>query len=492
MRSTFSASCSVVGVAASLFVQLATNCTATIEKPNIIYILTDDLGYGDIHCLNPDRGKILTPNIDKFASQGMTFTDAHSTSSVCTPTRYSIVTGRYNWRSRLQRGVLGAYDKPLIDADRLTIAGFLKKHGYRTLGVGKWHLGFNIETADRKVLTDKPVTDGPITRGFDSFWCMDLRVWPPYMYIDDDHFTGTSLQPNTRMGSEVGGKGAPGINDYAGCLPDTVDQTISKITELAKEEKPFFLLCSLHAPHTPLSVTPEWKGKSGLGLYGDYVMETDAEVGRVLDAIDQVGLTKNTIVIFTSDNGCAPYINVHALESKGHYPSAQFRGYKSDVWDGGHRIPYMVRWPGVIVPGAICSQLSCQVDLLATCADILGVELPKDGGVDSISELPLWRGKPRPARQSVVHHSFKGNFAIRDKQWKLVLCSDSGGWSRGPKSPPVQLYNMATDERESRNLEGEHPEIVSRLTEQLKEIVANGRSTPGPEQKNDVKVNIFE
>jgi len=255
----------------------------------------------------------------------------------------------------------------------------------------------------------------------------------------------------------------------------------------------------LTAPHTPLSPTEDWKGKSGLNVYADFVMEVDAMVARVLDTLDKAGLAENTLVIFTSDNGMAPYAGADELEAKGHYPSGEFRGYKADAWDGGHHVPFFARWPGVTAPGTTCRQLTCHTDLLATCAEIVGARLPDSAGEDSVSIMPLLRGQDKPIREAVVHHSISGKFAVRQGKWKLLLCGGSGGWA-SPKDdearqqglPDIQLYDMEADIGERENLQDKHPEIVAKLTALLQKYADAGRSTPGAPQKNDMPVDIFK
>ena len=494
-------------------------------RPNIVYILADDLGYGDVSCLNPE-GKIPTPNIDRIAAQGMRFTDAHATSSVCSPSRYSILTGRYNWRSSLQKGIVGVYGDPLIAADRLTVAGLLRQNGYATACIGKWHLGqgwdfdltedflpsnrngdFPEATPEQKArwreAFSRPTTGGPTTRGFDSYFGVDVPNWPPYCYIENDRTVGipSEFLPArllTNNQASIPGPARAGWY-FEQLLPEFGRRAEQFVSEQAHADRPFFLYMPLTSPHTPLAVNDEWKGKSGLNLYADFVMETDAIVGRVLQAIEDNGVEDNTIVMFASDNGCAHYIGVKDLEAKGHFPSAHYRGYKSDAWDGGHRIPYIVRWPGITEPGSACDQLVCLSDLLATCADMLETDLPRDAGEDSVSIVPLLRGENHPVRRYVVHHSIEGKFAIRDGRWKLVLCPGSGGWTEPNDRaaaekglPPVQLYDMDADPGEQNNLQAARPELVAQLVRALEEQVSAGRSTPGPSQANDVPVDIWK
>ena len=471
-------------------------CAAAITahaaiKPNIVYILADDLGYGDVQCFNPQRGKIPTPNLDRLAEQGMSFTDAHSSSAVCTPTRYGILTGRYNWRSHLQSGVLEGFSKPLIAPGRLTVPGLLKQHGYATACIGKWHLGLGISKND----PDAAITDGPTTRGFDYYFGISASLdMPPFAFIENNRFTEAPTAVK-RWGRQ--GAAAPGFEAV-----DVLPELTRKSAEWMNQHKggPFFLYLALTSPHTPVVPTKEWKGKSGLGDYGDFVMQTDWVVGEVLKALDATGTGSNTLVIVTSDNGCAPYIGVEKLEAQGHFPSAQFRGYKADVFDGGHRVPFFMRWPGQIKPGTKSGQLICHTDLMATCADILGVKLPANAGEDSVSLMPVLRGNAKkPLREAVVHHSINGSFAVRQGKWKLDLCPGSGGWSAprpGSKEekalPPVQLYDMSKDEAERNNEAAAHPDVVRQMTKLLEQYIAKGRSTPGQPQTNDVDIVIWK
>lgn len=466
---------------------------APSAMPNIIVILADDLGYGDVQCLNPQRGKIPTPNIDKLAAQGMTFTDAHSTSSVCTPSRYAILTGRYNWRTNLQSGVLFGMDKPLVPETRLTAATLLQRQGYATACIGKWHLGMEMPNP----LTTGKIKQGPTTVGFDYFFGISASLdMPPYAFIENDRFTEAPTAIKD-IGRNRRGPAAPGF-EAVDVLPTLTRKTGEWIAG-QKNKRPIFLYMPLNSPHTPIIPSQEWRGKSGVGDYGDFVMQTDWTVGEVMRAVEAAGQTDNTLIIVTSDNGCSPAAKVADLEKKGHFPSARFRGYKSDAWDGGHRVPFIVRWPSVIKPGSTCTRLACQMDLMATVAEITGAKIPATAGEDSVSLLPLLKGEEKAARETLVHHSIDGNFAIRENNWKLVLCPGSGGWcspknaeAKKQKLPIVQLYDMSNDEGEKKNLQAEHPEIVKRLTEKLEQIVADGRSTHGPKQQNDVPVKILK
>ncbi len=513
-----------------------------MAKPNIVYFFVDDMGYGDASCLNPD-GKIKTPNIDRLAVEGMVFTDAHSSSAVCSPSRYSVLTGRYNWRSTLQRGIVKPYGDPLIAEDRLTVPGFLKQHGYHTACIGKWHLGQGwdfepdeqtfqpyaeytpadkraeacreatpAEQAAWREAFSKPTTGGPTTRGFDTYFGVDIPNWPPYCFIEDDRTVGipSEFLPARLLGDNQASIAGPAMPywHFEQLLPTWAKKADRYIGERAAAQEPFFLYLPMTSPHTPLSVNKPFIGKSGLdNLYADLVIETDDVFGRVLDSLEKHGIADNTLVIFASDNGCAHYIGAKedgrgncesAMEPQGHFPSGPYRGYKSDAWDGGHRIPCIARWPGVIEPGSECDQLVCLSDLMATCADMVGGELPETAGEDSVSMMPLFRDPAGATRDNVIHHSIAGKFAIRADRWKLVLCPGSGGWTHNDAKaaeaglPLVQLYDMLEDPAEQNNLQAKQPEKVKELLALLKQQVADGRSTPGTPQENDVPVDIWK
>lgn len=482
------------------------------KLPNIVYILADDLGFGDVHFQNPDRGKLATPNIDRLAAEGMQFTDAHSNSAVCTPTRYGILTGRYAWRSRLQSGVLGPYGKTLIPSSRLTAASLLRSRGYATACVGKWHLGWNWPQENGQYRFDQPITGGPTELGFDSYFGTDIPNYPPYCFIRNDRTVGIPSVPKPKEMYGTDGIMLPGWKLEA-ILPELVRESSEFIQRSSRAGKPFFLYVPLTSPHTPLAVSEQWRGKSGFGLYGDWVMQTDWAVGEILRSIDQSGQRDNTLVFFTSDNGCAPYIglqtdmlrtrmgSVSELVEKGHYPSGPYRGYKSDIWEGGHRVAFLARWPGVVKPGSRSDEVICHTDFLATCAEITGASLPANAGEDSVSILPALRGavRKKPLREATVHHSIQGKFAIRQGRWKLALCPGSGGWTEptdknavAQKLPEVQLYDMVRDPTERNNLQSSRPKEVEHLTALLRQYVNNGRSTPGPKQSNDVEVDLYK
>jgi len=479
-------------------------------KPNIVVILADDLGYGDVQSYNPDRGRIPTPHIDRLARQGMRFTDAHTSSGVCSPTRYALLTGRYHWRSRLQAGIVGYLERPLIAPDRWTLATLFKQHGYRTAAIGKWHLGWDwsiapeqrtmfappradkapqITDAHRAAWKDvyaQPIGGGPTARGFDEYFGTDVPNWPPYAFIQNDRTVGipSEFLPKASLVKNQAGLPGPALPGWKleDVLPTLTRAACGFIEDAAKGTKPFFLYLPLTSPHTPIAVNAEWRGRSGLNAYADFVMETDAMVGRVLDALERSGTADRTLVVFTSDNGCAPYAGAPELEAKGHFPSGPLRGYKADAWEGGHRVPFIVRWPGVVKAGARCDQLAHQADLMATFAEVLGAKLPTGAGEDSVSLLPLLRGSDKPTRAYAISHASSGLPSLRKGPWKIIFGQQGGGY--GPKTeaaPAGQLYDLASDLGEAKNLWDEKPDIVAELTAAIEKIVAA--------HANDVPVN---
>jgi arylsulfatase A-like enzyme len=490
------------------------------DKPNIVVILADDLGYGDVQRFNP-AGKIPTPNIDELANAGTILTDAHSPSAVCSPTRYGLMTGRYAWRSKLKSGVLGGLSPRLIEPNRLTVAQLLKDNGYHTACIGKWHLGMDWQLKPGKSVAelgvepreqvsnveyDKPIKNGPSSVGFDYYFGISASLdMVPYTFIENDRVVANPTEDRDfamMFGKETGprtrkGPAAPGfeVNDV---LPTLRDKAVSYIGERAKVDKPFFLYLPLTAPHTPIAPTKDWQKKSGTDApYMDFVMATDAVVGAVLAALKKHGFEDNTLVIFTSDNGCAPLADFPALAKLGHNPNHVFRGSKADVYEGGHRLPFIVRWPGKVKAKGESKALAVHTDIFATCADVIGAKLPDDAAEDSASLLPALGVTTGRTREGLAVHSVNGSFAIREGKWKLCLCPGSGGWSAprpGSKDevglPAVQLFDLDADIGEKTNLQDKHPDVVERLTKQLETWVADGRSTPGKPQKNTTPVVI--
>lgn len=451
--------------------------------PNIVFMMADDMGYGDPVCQNA-ASKIPTPNMDRLAREGVRFTDAHTPSAVCTPTRYGLLTGRYCWRSRLKSGVLEGYDRALIEPGRMTVASLLREHGYHTGCVGKWHLGLG--DADPTDYT-KPLRPGPLEAGFDYFFGIAASLdMPPYCYIENDAPTVApteTIERSERPAYWREGAIAPGFT-HEGVLPTLTKKAVAYIEKQAPEEQPFFLYFPLTAPHTPWVPIDDVEGRSQAGTYGDFVAQVDDSLGRVLDALERTGAVNDTLIIFTSDNGS--HWTPAFIEEWGHRANGELRGQKADIWDGGHRVPFIARWPGKVTPGTTCNEVICLTDLMATSAAIVGASLPENAGEDSYNILPALLGEPRegPIREATVHHSFNGTFAIRQGRWKLILGRGSGGFSKPrtiePKEgePKGQLYDIEADIDESENLWAQHPEIVERLTALLERYKQEGRSRP--------------
>jgi len=472
-----------------------------INQPNIIYILADDLGYGDVSCYN-ENSKIKTPFIDQLAADGVRFTDAHTSSSVCTPTRYGILTGRYNWRSHLKKGVLNGYSKPLISNNRKTIAEFLKEHGYRTACIGKWHLGWewnNIHKHKDSVDFSKPIKNGPTTLGFDYFFgfCGSLDM-PPYVYVEND--MPTMIPSKMFEGMKDYKMARPGLisedfGSHVEVLPELTRRSVEYI-EQTKTGQPFFLYFPLPAPHTPIVPTEEFQGKSGIeSPYADFVIMVDWVVEEIMNAVKNKGVEENTIIVFTSDNGCSPKANFKYLKSKGHNPSHVFRGQKSDIFEGGHRVPFIVKWPAK-AKSAVSEQLISTTDMFATVAEIIGENYGDEVAEDSYSFLSSLTNvnTNAPLRMDIIHSSINGSFSIRKGDWKLILCPDSGGWSYPNRKtdkeyvgtlPEFQLYNLRYDSGEENNMYEKETEIVKGLFNLIKKQIEEGRSTPGLSQRND-------
>jgi arylsulfatase A-like enzyme len=477
-----------LGIVTALILGLAHPLEAAdAKRPNIVIILADDLGQGDLGAYNAES-KIATPNLDRLASQGRVFTDAHTPSSVCTPTRYGLLTGRYAWRSRLKSGVLWGLSPALIEEGRPTIASFLAEQGYVTAGFGKWHLGLG-----NKPKTDytQPLTPGPTTVGFQTYRGIPASLdMEPYVWING---AGVEEQPTARTpGSRRrwdGGGGywragpmAPSF-DFYGVLPKTVDHTVEYIAERGKQaDQPFFIYVPLSSPHTPWMPTEEFQGKTTVGWYGDFVHQTDAEIGRILKALDEAKLAENSLVVVTSDNGS--HWRPQDIQAFQHEANNGVRGMKADIWEGGHRVPFIVRWPGHVPPASRDDETICLTDLFATVAAIVDVPLPEKSAEDSVNILPAMLGARRegPLREAIVHHSLSGMFAIRQGEWKLALGLGSGGFS-DPRSlkpteggPQGQLFNLADDPKEENNLWLQEPEVVERLTTILNRYRESGRS----------------
>ncbi|NOU97280.1 sulfatase-like hydrolase/transferase [Paenibacillus sp. LMG 31456] len=465
------------------------------KKPNIIYILADDMGYGDLSCLNLNS-KIQTVHLDRMANEGISFTDAHSSSAVCTPSRYSILTGRYNWRSSLKRGVLDGYSTHLIEEGRLTVASILQESGYKTSCIGKWHLGMDwSKNGDGPGDIDfsQPIKRGPNDYGFDTFFGISASLdMPPYVYIENDRVTQIPDRITKNDGSKTFWREGPTAANFKHeeVMPLLTQLTLDTIE--AHQDEPFFIYFPLPAPHTPILPTEEFLGKSGTNDYGDFVLMCDDVIGQILNKLDELNIANNTIVIYTSDNGCSPRADYEELAAVGHNPSYHFRGHKADIYEGGHRVPLLIRWPDRIQPNRLSDETVCLVDLMATVAELLSFSLPEHAGEDSVSNLSIWfmEEHDKPVREAMVHHSIDGSFSIRKGRWKLELCPGSGGWSsprpgQEPEGAPAfQLYDLNVDVGETDNVVNDRPEIVAELKSLLTRYIEKGRSTPGAKQSN--------
>jgi len=479
------------------------------SKPNIIFLLADDLGYGDVGCYNP-QSKIPTPNLDRLAAEGIRFTDAHAPDAVCTPTRYGILTGRYCFRSRLKSGVLAPWGAPLIEDRRLTVPAMLRMQGYTTACIGKWHLGFNWPTTDSEPPSSKdgianinfakPLEGGPIARGFDYFFGCDAPNFPPYCFIENDRTVGIPNEPApmTKTGMNRPGPCVPNWK-LVDILPTLARRAVRYIEETAKTGKPFFLYFPITSPHFPVVPAPEFKGKSAAGDFGDYVVQTDAVVGQVLDALQRAGVAEKTLIIFTSDNG-PEVVEVdpgayERIRLYGHRSMGDWRGVKRDAWEGGHRVAFLARWPGQIKPGSVSDETICHVDFMRTAAAITGAVVPPDAAEDSYNILPILTGQEhsKPLREATILHSANGKFALRQDDWVLIAAQT--GDDNGPHGEPAwlkaergytandlpgELFDLRVDPIERRNLYAEKPDIVQRLAALLAKYKSNGRSTPGP------------
>ncbi len=476
------------------------------QKPNIVYILADDMGIGDVSSQNP-AGKIITPHIDSLAKQGMSFIDAHTNSSVCTPTRYGILTGRYCWRTTKKSNVLGGFSAHLIDPERETVGKLLQKNGYATACVGKWHLGMDwplkqgVEKLDRlgkNVDFQGDIVNGPNDVGFDYYYGISASFnMAPHAYIENRKVDGEmELYTDKAKFKERfydANIGWVGKNFEQEELLTTLANKASEWILQQKKDKPFFLYMPLPSPHSPITPRDEFKNKSGLNDYADFCLETDWVVGEISAALKKGGFEENTIMIFTADNGCSPKGGFSKLQAAGHFPSAQYKGLKGCLFEGGHRVPFIVSWPAAVKANSLSDQLICTTDLFATAADIIGASYSDNTAEDSVSFYPSLQGADADdkARGAVIHHSDCGKFSIRSGKWKMIYDADGGSRRKNPKDAPVspasdvQLYDMHADAEESVNLFAQHPEVVKAVHAEFIQLVESGRSTPGAAQQNE-------
>jgi arylsulfatase A-like enzyme len=451
-----------------------------VARSNIVVILADDLGLGDPGCYNP-ASKVPMPALDRLASEGLRLTDAHSPSGVCTPTRYGILCGRYAWRTHLKSGVLWGESPNLIELERTTLAELLKDAGYRTACVGKWHLGLG---GGRATNWEAPLRPGPLEHGFDEFFGIPASLdMDPYLFVENDR--PVALPTETVAGSLPrvldgegfwrGGAAAPGFR-HEDVLDALTERAVDFVRRAATGgEQPFFLYFPLTAPHTPWVPTEPFRGASGAGYYGDFVAQVDHTIGRVVASLEEHDVLDDTLLIVTSDNGADWPDGDIALW--GHDANLGYRGQKADVWEGGHRVPFVARWPGHVPPGAVRDELVSLTDLYATLAAVAGARIPRRNGEDSIDQLAVLLGEPleHPPRTEMIHHSMHGYFAVRRGPWKLIPFRGSGGFTKPVEhappegEPPGQLYHLDDDPREQVNLYAERPAMVRALSALLAE-----------------------
>ncbi len=480
--------------------------TLAAETPrmNIVLLYADDLGYGDLGCYNR-QSKIPTPQLDRLASEGLRFTDAHSSSGICTPSRYAMLTGRHHWRDF--HGIDSGFDPSVFKRCQLTLPAMLRQKGYSTACIGKWHLGWDWASI-RKPGTpgnskrhdhfdwSKPFRGGPLDHGFDSYFGDNVINFPPYTWIENDRvlavpdITFTKTPQNTKEGHWECREG-PGRSDwdFYQVLPTLTRRGVEYIRSRKGKSEPFFLYFPLPSPHAPIVPNDEFDGKSKAGAYGDYVVETDDSCGQLLRALRESGLEGNTIVIFSADNGAENYAYPRD-EKFDHWSSAPLRGLKRDIYEGGHRVPTMIKWPGITKAGAVSDALFSQIDLMATLASYLGFDLPKNSAEDSHDFFPFLREKSaKPPRSTMVHNTSKGQYAIRDGDWLLVDVKTGAArqvpeaWRRKHKVPAyddqrVGLYNLREDLGQRSNLAKQHPDKVVALQALLKKIRDQGYSAP--------------
>lgn len=475
------------------------------EYPDIILILADDLGYGDPMCYNADS-KIPTPSIDRLALEGVRYTDAHTPSSVCTPTRYGVLTGRYAWRTALKKSVLWSWDRPLIAEERLTLPAMLKPMGYQTACIGKWHLGWrwpgkgadtyvndSLKIGDydfvgrddlhKEIDFNKTLDGGPVDRGFDYYFGDDVPNFPPYAFIENNRLVAV---PTVQKPDSMFGRPGPMIDgwDLAKVIPTITEKAIAFIRQARQDRAPFFLYLPLNAPHTPIAPAERFRNQSEAGAYGDFVCQVDDIVRQVYEAVHEAESGRETLIIFTSDNGSPQRDGTNmsgkigSIKNFGHDPSKPWRGLKADIWEGGHRVPLIIHWPGQIAPNGVNTDPFCLTDIMPSIAGILNIDLPKGAAEDGLDLSRQWihSDEKSAQRTHLIHHAIDGTFAVRKGPWKLIAGQDSGGFSKNlPEenvsvSTPGQLYNLDRDPRERNNLYTRQPTIVKELDELLKQV----------------------
>lgn len=498
----------ILGILTLCLVAFLSAAAAEAGRPNIVVILSDDVGWGDISCYQPSN-KFKTPHVDQFAREGMRFTNAHAPHAVCTPTRYSLLTGRYCWRTFLREGVMVGYGKPLIPPTRLTLASLLKEEGYTTGAFGKWHIGLDWQPVDgdpgdfhfgsqihgvsqavadisQRVDHSALINGGPTDLGFDTFFGTPSNRTRIPVFMRDDRMVGSPARDKTGLMRDPEMRGDTVDDLY-------VDEAIAFMERAVTNQKPFFVYLPINAAHGAIAVPSEFQGKSGVSSRADRVLWVNKSVGRIRTALEQTGQVENTLVIFTSDNG--PFAARGEDLEQGHDASGPYRGFKTDAWDGGTRVPFIARWPGKIDAGTTNDSLLSLTDIMATLAAVFEKPLPDWAGEDSFNQLPTLLGEPDAAgRESMITQSYTGILSIREGRWKLILdTKGSGGFYRyspevqrhqtmSPWRPDMsdsgQLYDIESDPYEARDLFEQHPEVVDKLKNQLRTYINSGRTRP--------------
>lgn len=473
---------------------------ADARRPNIVILYADDMGWGDVSIQNADS-KIPTPHLDQLAREGTRFTDAHSSSGVCTPSRYALLTGRFHWRKFHK--IVDSFEPPVFDKE-LTLPAMLKQQGYRTACIGKWHLGWDWDAIKKPGAKPEPgkgyapdafdwtkrIPGGPLDRGFDYYFGDDVPNFPPYAWFENDRVITTpseplKITPETKEGKWEARPGpmTPGWDFYA-VLPKLTEKTIAWIQQQRGKAEPFFLYVPFTSPHAPIVPSPAFVGKSKAGGYGDWVVQTDDSIGRILKTLDEQGLRENTLVIFSADNGAENYA-YERIQNFQHRSSGPLRGVKRDLWEGGHRVPLIVRWPKNVAAGAVSDALFSQVDLMATLASAAGAKLPAGVAEDSYDMLPVWKTRASSPRHTIVHNTNANGYALRHETW-LLVAAKTGAVSRVPpwfdkannypaNPHPGELYDLSKDVAERNNLYGEQPKKVAELEAMLADVKAKGQ-----------------
>lgn len=491
------------------FAVFLTTLLSAAEKPNIVIIYADDLGYGDLSCQSPES-KITTPNLDKLASEGMRFTDAHSSSGICSPSRYALLTGNYHWRR--QHGIVNSFGKPFFEDGELTLASMLKKQGYHTAAIGKWHLGYNWDAvkkpgakakkAGKNVVFSpdafdwsKTIPGGPLDRGFDYYFGDGTINFPPYCWMENDKavVAPTEMLDLKGMKTKEGNwefRPGPMVKDWNpyDVLPTLAKKSVEFIHKQSKD-KPFFLYFALPSPHAPIIPNDEFDGKTQAGPYGDFVYQSDYIAGQVLKALKEKGLEENTIVIFSADNGPEKYAYPR-IEKFDHYSMGTLRGLKRDIYEGGHRVPCIVKWLGKIKAGSVSNEVINQVDIMSTVAEIVGYKLNSEVAVDSYNILPVLKSETykSPLREATIQNTKENMYAVRKGNYVLINAStgqytgapasyhEKSGYPKPSKKGGPQLFDLSSDLSQKKDLAKEKPELVKEMQKLLERYRSSGRS----------------